>query len=395
MAEPRKERTAYRQIYRRVSATGKVKYQIEPRIKGYDGGCETFERLTDARERMDEIRVQVRQGKLSSGRRHLREAIAEYSRKELPRLAVTERRNRRRHLAFWENALGTVKLAELRRQDVIDALGTILASFSTRNRYKAALSAVLSAAVEWEWLRDNPLHLASRRKRAKGEREPGRNREITQEEWARLVPALKASRDPRLYVLTVCAAASGAREGELMRLERLRLRFDGDAPSGIVAFTKNGEEKTLYFPGVAGELLRAWNAQGGSTPYVFDLPGAKPVRCSGTGAPTLYGYPAGCEECGAIFLNTRLSEVPAHHPVPAFPQGAWRYAKKRAGISDLRLHDFRKAWAVWLKESGVDDTDAQILGGWKSRSMVLYYSRQAHKRGGAAVQKLLNNPKDY
>lgn len=391
----RKEKTPYRQIYRRVNAEGKTTgYTIEPRLKGYEGSAKTFERLTDAKAEMEKIRVEVREGRASLRRYTFVAAAERYEFEEVPRLAVTERRNRRRHLGFWREWFGAKRhLVEIGRQDVLGGLDTIKASFSTRNRYKASVSAVLSASVEWGWLRDNPLHLASRRKRPKGEREPGRDRDIEPEEWALLVPRLKSSRDPRLYILTVCAAASGAREGELMRLERSRLRLEGEAPSAVVVYTKNGDEKTLYFPGLAGDLLREWAKAPGATPYVFDLPGAEPVRCGGSGVATLYGYVAGCEVCGAVFLDLKLSAIPKHHPVPAFPQGAWRYAKKMAGVLNLRMHDFRKAWAVWLKESGVDDTDAQILGGWKSRSMVLYYSRRAHRKGGAAVRKLLDNPK--
>jgi hypothetical protein len=87
---------------------------------------------------------------------------------------------------------------------------------ATLNRYRAALSAVLSFVVEEEWLAGNPLHGRRRRHRPLAEREEERDREVSLEEWDRLRAACRKCEDSRLYVLVVCAHASGARQGELM-----------------------------------------------------------------------------------------------------------------------------------------------------------------------------------
>ena len=391
-------RTRYPQIYERVNASGEVEgFQVRPRFKGYDGPpSKTFDRLTDARAWMDQQRAAARERKTrGSARKTLAEAIDEYARRELPLLSATEKRNRRRHLEWWGQKRGTSWLRDLARAEVLrDLDGLEDVKPATRNRYKAALSAVLSAAVEWEWIDSNPLHGGSRRKRPKAEQEKERDREILQEEWARLLAASQEVRDPRLYALLICGRASGAREGELMRMEWRRLELHPVAveketgekrpgvPKCVVPYNKNGDERVLFFPGEAGEILRAMVARRGMSPYVWDLPGAPLSKCSGSGAPTPYGFAAGCEACHAGFPETDLRQVPEHHPVPQFPTGAFRYAKKKAGIEDFRFHDLRHAWTVDLLEEGASDSNAMILGGWRSPIMVRRYGKHAHRRRG-------------
>lgn len=74
--------------------------------------------------------------------------------------------------------------------------------------------------------------------------------------------------------------------------------------------------------------------------------------------------------------------------MPTLPYGAFRYAKKRAQIEDLRFHDLRAAWAQNLLDTGgVSDANAMILGGWKSVGMVRRYAKRAHRHGMAAVER--------
>jgi integrase len=399
MAYSAARRTKYPQIYARVNGAGETTgFQVKPRFKGYFGpASKTFERLTDARAWLEEQRAAARHGKTKgSAQKTLAEAIEEYDRKEMLRLAATERRNRRRHLEWWKERLGCEWLRDLTRGDImreLEVLAQVLPA--TRNRYKAALSAVLSAALEWEWIDSNPLHSASRRKRTKAERERERHRDITPEEWERLLPAFRASRDPRLYGLVICACASGARQGDLMAMEWTRLELHpkvkdpetGKTVPGVprctVPFGKNGEERVIYFEEEAGEILREMASRRGMSPYVWDLPGTPLRRCEGAGAPAAHGAPAGCEVCFATFQE-HSGKVPDHHPRPEFPTMAFRYAvETRARIKNLHFHDLRHEWAVKLLEDGVSDTAGMILGGWKTQAMFRRYAAHAFRRGMA------------
>jgi integrase len=372
MGKRRLERTPYRGIYKRIDAQGKVEgYQIKPRFEGYNGPKSlTRERLTDARELLEQIRQGLRNGLSGAERRRtLSEAIVRYRAEEMPKLAATELRNRVSRLAWWEARRGALLLREVTRSLVREDLlllreqgpaGEGPVKYATTNRYKAALSAVLSSCVDWEWISANPLHSGTRRKKAKGEQEEERDREVLVDEWERLWGALQASSDPRLYPLTICALASGAREGELMGMERAHLRLDpveldpftGQTRPGVprckVTDTKLGEARTLYFPGLAGELLRQRSAVPVLSRYVWAAPGDDPSR------------------------------------PPAFPMGAWRYAKKKAQISDFRFHDLRHEWACLSLLLGVTELELMLRGGWRSPVMVRRYSKQARHRNDAS-----------
>ncbi|HYN22254.1 MAG TPA: tyrosine-type recombinase/integrase [Thermoanaerobaculia bacterium] len=373
MPETRRlEHTKYPGIYKRIKADGKLEgYQIKPRFPGYSGPKSlTRKRLTDARKLLDDLRQDVRKGLSGFERRcTLAEAVERYRSEELPKLAASERRNRERQLKWWEARRGASVLRDVTRSTVRDDLRLLReqgngsarpVKYATENRYKAALSAVLSSCVDWEWIQANPLHTGSRRKKTKGEQEEERDREVSVEEWERLWPALQTNSDRRLYALTICALASGAREGELMGMERANLRLDpmeldpftGQMRPGVprckVTETKSGEARTLYFPGLAGELLRARSA-----------------------APLLSRY-----------VWAARGEDPRQPPV--FPMGPWRYAKKKAKLRDFRFHDLRHEWACMSLLLGVSELELMLRGGWRSPVMVRRYSKQARHRNEAS-----------
>lgn len=56
---------------------------------------------------------------------------------------------------------------------------------------------------------------------------------------------------------------------------------------------------------------------------------------------------------------------------------AFRKARVRAGLQNLRWHDLRHTFASWVAQSGASDRVLQTLGGWTSPKMV---ARYAHLR---------------
>lgn len=374
MPPPRQrlEKTNHPQIYKRVNGHGQTTgYVIRPRIKGYKGPSETFGRLTDARARLEEIRVQVRDGRASaSHRRTLAEAIDRYLAEEVSRLAGSERRNRERQLAWWRARCGSMMLREIDRGGIQSELRALREAgqkgrpvlLATANRYKAALSAVLSAAVEdWRWIAAHPLRGSGRRKQAKGEREAERERLLTPEEREAFWAACRKSRDRRLYPLVICALETGARQGELMGLEWARVQLrptvyipqTGErrpgVPQGEVVDTKNGESRILYFRGEAADMLRELARSPKLSRYVFSGP----------------------------------EDGPSDRP--EFPRGPFRYALKRSRVKDFHFHDLRHAWACRLLDEGATLPQLMIQGGWKSPLMVRRYAKRAQREGGAAV----------
>jgi integrase len=53
---------------------------------------------------------------------------------------------------------------------------------------------------------------------------------------------------------------------------------------------------------------------------------------------------------------------------------AFRKARKRAGLDELRWHDLRHTFASWVAQSGASDRVLQALGGWTSPKMVARYA---------------------
>jgi len=350
-------------IEERKHDDGSVSYRVKIRLKGRQQVSETFSRKTDARIWAQRTEAELRRGRLLALRRTVAQAIDHYLEHELPLLAASERPNRIHQLGWWRERLGDRWLEEIRLADARECLRSLVGrKIATINRYRVALSAVLSTVVEEEWIAANPLHRARRRKRPNAEREEERDREVTAEEMEKLKAACKRSEDPRLYALVTCAYASGAREGELMGMEWRRAElwpkdFDtatGKARHGIprveVVDTKNGSSRILYFPGEAGELLRQMKKQPRLSQFIFASAEAR-------------------------------QDVP-----PRFPVQAWRYWRAKAGLADLRFHDLRHSWACMLLDSGATLAQLMILGGWKSAIMVRRYAARAQRHGSDAVE---------
>jgi integrase len=367
------QKTRYPGIYERTHESGKVVYVARARVQGAGEASKSFRHLKAARDwygtQTSSLQHRETRGRV---RATLGEAIFRYLAEELPRLAVTEHRNRRRHLEMWQELglAGRMRLFEITRSWAREQVRNLRkrglrakprpVCYATGNRYLAALSALLSACEEWEWIPRNPLHSSGRRKKAKGERERARERDEVPEEMARIRLACERSGDHRLFPLMICALASGARESELMRLtwkEVVLEPIDFDVISGekrpgvpraLTIDGKNGDDRVLYFPGEAAGVLRALAASRLDSPYVFADP------------------------------DSPLEQ-------PTFPFPAWRYAKKRSAVSNLRFHDLRHFWACRLLESGASIPQLMVLGGWRSVAAMRIYIARAERRGSAPV----------
>lgn len=356
----------------RKNAGGTTIIRVKIRLLGVRESA-SFTRKTDAKIWAARRETEIRQGnRFGSNRKILAQAIAKYREEELPKLAQGgSQKGRGLQLTWWDSRRGKDLLTAIDRPSVQEDLRELRKAgprgrpvkFATAQRYKAALGAVLSCAVEdWNWLPVHPLRGGGRRKRPKGEREEIRERKLSTEERARLWEACRRSRDPRLYPLVVLAYHSGAREGELMRLEwpRVQLypmvwdRETGERRPGVpraeVLDTKNGRSRILYFPGEASDLLRKM-AQ----------------------TPRLSRY---------IFAGRK--DLPSKEP--RFPRQRWEKARDTAGLIDFRFHDLRHCWACAYVEEGGTLPQLMIAGGWDSPSQVTRYAKRALREGSMTAE---------
>ena len=56
---------------------------------------------------------------------------------------------------------------------------------------------------------------------------------------------------------------------------------------------------------------------------------------------------------------------------------AWRKARLRTGLPNLRWHDLRHTWATWHAQGGTPSLTLQTLGGWHDPRMVRHYTHLA------------------
>lgn len=195
-------------------------------------------------------------------------------------------------------------------------------SSATINRYKTAISTVFKAAIDrgWYGVRENPA--AGIRQRRENNNRFGKC--LTDEERKTLLEACNRSSWAGLPVFVRLALATGARRGELIKLEW----SDVDLQHSTVTFrdTKNADDRTVPLIRDALELLKDWR---------------KVRRLNST----------------RVFPHPNGSDDPA--PVDHY----WRQARSRAGLDGIRLHDLRHSCGSHLAQHGASAFQiAAILG---------------------------------
>lgn len=293
-------------------------------------------------------------GKLVPQQRELKrtvsDLIAEYREHVLPKLKPHSRKPRVAHLRWWDRVLGTVRLSDVRRRDIVECMrrlektkthtGTLMAP-ATRNRYLGTLRHAWGIALkEWEWVSENPLSGMQLK-------EPrGRVRFLSEQERDALLAACKASRERRLYPLVVLALATGARQQELLSL---RFRdIDLERRVAILDATKNDERRAVPLSAPAVAVLS-------------ELKGDQ-------------------DENRLIFANRR-GRAP-------YPRYAFLQACEVAGLEDFRFHDLRHTAASYLAMSGASLVELATILGHKTLAMVKRYAHLTDQHSAAVVDRM-------
>ena len=218
-------------------------------------------------------------------------------------------------------------LHHLSRDFIMDTIGGLSCSDSTKNRYLALIRAILNKAVkEWQWLDDVPkITLYREAKR--------RIRWLNRPEAERLVAALpEYMADMALFSLN-----TGLRQRNVLELKWEQINL-----SRKTAWIYPDEAKAGRAIGIAlnQTALAVLEKQMGKHPsFVFTYPSGRPVKS----------------------ISSRI----------------WKNALAEAGITDFRWHDLRHTWASWLVQAGVPLAALQEMGGWESISMVQRYAHLA------------------
>jgi len=162
-----------------------------------------------------------------------------------------------------------------------------------------------------------------------------------------------------LKPLVVMAYWTGCRVGELLALEWRHV----DLEEGRVEFegvtTKNGEQKVVYLPAPALQVMRQWRQEtealmarkGTIIPHVFHRDGK--------------------------WLK-RYDQF----------KTAWVNARARLGYSHKGFHDFRRTVTRRLLDAGVDDVTSMKITGHKTRSVFDRYNVRNEQDVKNAAEKL-------
>jgi len=197
-------------------------------------------------------------------------------------------------------------------------------SSSTIRRDLACLSSLLTSAIDWEWIKENPVPGYLRRRAKRGLKEgQAKTRYLTEAEEKKLLAA--ATDEPR-QAMTL-ALDTGLRLNELFGLKWSQVDLEkGVISTGTV--TKSGRNRVVPVPARSAQILRSLKRYP-DVPYVLVNPDTQ----------------------------TRFVTM----------QTALRGARRRAGIAHVTWHDLRRtAGCRWLQKDGRTLAEVSMLLGHSS-----------------------------
>jgi integrase len=267
--------------------------------------------------------------------------VAEYLYKEYSGARLREQG---RKLDYWIELLGEKLIIDITKNDIYDGLQQLPNHYSkaTINRYKAAISVVLSYACQALELPANPV-----RKIPSLPENNERTRFLSEAERKRLFGSCRASHWDKLYLLVLLAITTGARKGELTKLRWNDIDFD--RRTAYVATTKNGQPKVLPLTdSVIGEL------------QLFDT-----------------------KDSSLIFASKVKEEVAYCFTKP------WKRALDDAEIKDFRFHDLRHSCASYLAQSGASLLEIADVLGHKQISVTKRYAHLCIEHKSSLINRVM------
>ena len=338
-------------IEARTSTKG-ISYRVRIRVDGAPPITRTFTRHAAARAWAMETEAAVRDGKFAAGSGHvLADAVDGFLASALAE--KKDKRNLRARALWWRQKLGRTRLRDLTAHHVADCLEGLTAtpqaakkhngerrprSAATVNRYRAAISAVLSWAERQSppWVSGNVARKTLHRAEAHG-----RTRFLSAEERVALLAEAKRSASADLYLAVVLSLATGARQSEV-----LGLRWpDVDLGRGMVSFhdTKNGDSRSVPLPADVVALLSERR---------------KVVRLG----------------ADLVFASAKDAQKPVDL------RASFRAVMRRAGIVGFRWHDLRHSAASAFADTGASLLDIGTLLGHRSQQTTRRYAHLTDSR---------------
>lgn len=226
---------------------------------------------------------------------------------------------------WWKDTYGDQSLAEFNADTVRAGLAELddgTRTPATLNRYRTAISMVYKMGIDRGWYGVSVNPAGGIRQRREANSRFGRC--LDDDERKALLTACDASDWPGLGVFVRIALATGARKGELIKLEWRNV----DLKRGTLTFhdTKNADDRTVPLIPEALTLLKGWS---------------KVRRLTN---PAVFPHPEDDE---------KLCPIDWH----------WKLARTAAGLTDFRIHDLRHSCGTYLARNGASAFQiAAVLG---------------------------------
>ncbi len=270
-------------------------------------------------------------------------------------------------LGWWRDGYGHLALAEFTGDTAREALASMelepcpqggkviterprARSGATINRFKAALSSAYKSGIDRGWfgLKTNPF-VGIRARKECGNRF---GRSLEDDERARLLDACDRSETwPDLGLFVRLALATGARRGELLKLEWRDV--DLKAGSILLRDTKNGDDRRVPLLVEVRDLL------------------ATRAKVRKLDDPRL--FPGTTADRPVWVIND-----------------AWAKAKTEAEVDNLRLHDLRHSCGSYLAKEGISAFQiAAILGHRSGPGLTARYVHLVAEDSRDAMEKAL------
>lgn len=254
-----------------------------------------------------------------------------------------------RYLERWKAR----RLSSIRRQDIQllhSEIGRDCGPYAA-NRLLALLSTLFGKARDWGYCSgENPTEGVKRF------REVSRERYLQADELPRFFQSLAEESNHTIRDAILMCLLTGARRGNVQAMRWEQLRLDVEDPSWTIPDTKSGRPLTVPLVPDAVELLKARQpAIGEKSPWVFPGPGK----------------------------SGHLVEVKI----------TWQRILKRAGLSNLRMHDLRRTLGSWEAQTGAS---LVIIGrslGHRTPSATMIYSRLSQDPVRQAMQTAIDSMK--
>lgn len=354
----------------RTDKGGRTRYQML--VEVWAGGrkhfkSKTFNSKQDALRWEKKIRYEIESGITTQEglkNRKVSDAIDRYVQEQLGDKRNAE--NMRQHLTWWKKEIGGQPLSHLLPATIKEGVDKLLKEPSrhgkkrapaTAVKYLSSLSSVFEAAIrDWHWIEKNPARLVR-----KPTIQNARSRFLTEEECRKLLVSCKESQNPFLYLIALLAVSCGMRRGEILNLQWKDIDFERKVV--VLHKTKNGRIRCIPMVGNVFQALKQYREdEGGITDPTYHL-----------------------------FPNINLGKQMDFRT-------AWRFAIKKAGLTDLRFHDLRHSCGSFLHMSGCAQRDiAEILGHTDIR-MTQRYTHVARPHLADALeraeQKFITIPSD-